>query len=850
MARRSFSPPLLLLLLLAGVAATTPTAIPSPSRGPILSFNFEGDYADATGNTDGLVAVNGQPFVPGARGALAARISAAAGTYLASQRGIALLPSGNAPRSVVAWVRVEQAPGLVSLVIWGHEPHVYSYGDRRNRMSALVLDAGSLGFVGYANDVHQRTPESLADGGWHHFGYTFDGAMMTVFYDGEVFINRSLTLDTRPNTALYLVTPWVDAQYGGFITGALDEVLIYDRALSAAEVRTIVQQQSVTPTYTATQTPSATASQSISSSIQPTPSASPSSPLGPLIAFHFEGDYADATGNTEELVAVNGQPFVPGARGALAARISAAAGTYLTSQRGVASLPAGNAPRSVVAWVRVEQLISNVPLVLWGLQLPADSGARLSTLFVWASEGVGFLGYDADVIRRPVPASLLDGDWHHFGYTFDGAVMTVFYDGAAVASGGLSLNTRPNTTLMLASAWFSDTAPFTGAIDEVLIYDRALSAAEVQALVEPQSATPTYTATQTASATNTATQTASATTSNSITSSATPLPGRGPIVAFHFEGDYADVTGNTEGLVAVNGQPFMPGAHGTLAAFVIGDSTVISSVSTIPSLPAGNAPRSVVAWVKMESGRDGPIVSWGILPSGSVFNRMSSLFSWNSNHFGFAGQSVDCANSQPVSLVGAWHHLGVTFDGNLVTVFYDGGIVATCITSGANRFSQIDTTPNTRLEIFKSWVNSRGSSAIDEVLIYDRALSAAEVEALAAPRSATPSRTPSSTPTATPSATVLTPDCDASAVRRFVGFDVDGVVLTAVLVSTERECREACCALAACAGYAVEAARLLLHGGSTGSPASAGCFLRANITQLVPASPVLSGVVLARVPPL
>ena len=125
---------LLPLLLLAGAAATTPSATPSPSRGPILAFHFEGDYADATGNTDGLVAVNGQPFVPGARGALAARISAAAGTYLTSQRGVASLPAGNAPRSVVAWVRVEQIIGYTPLVMWGLQQGASSID---NRISAL-----------------------------------------------------------------------------------------------------------------------------------------------------------------------------------------------------------------------------------------------------------------------------------------------------------------------------------------------------------------------------------------------------------------------------------------------------------------------------------------------------------------------------------------------------------------------------------------------------------------------------------------------------------------------------------------------------------------------------------------
>ena len=196
---------------------------------------------------------------------------------------------------------------------------------------------------------------------------------------------------------------------------------------------------------------------------------------------------------------------------------------------------------------------------------------------------------------------------------------------------------------------------------------------------------------------------------------------------------------------------------------------------------------------------------------------------------------------------GRWHHLAYAYDGAVMTVFYDGAAIA----SGG---LLLDTWPNTTLTLATTWIDGPQAppftGALDEVLIYDRALSAAEVQALAVPPSPTASPTASVTPIATVSATALPADCDASAVRRFVGFDVDGVVLQAVLVSTERECRVACCAQAACAGYVVEVAPLLQHGGSTGAHAVAGCFLRSNITQLVPASTVISGVVLARVPAL
>ena len=267
-----------------------------------------------------------------------------------------------------------------------------------------------------------------------------------------------------------------------------------------------------------------TRSRSVTPSGSVTPSATPSPGRGPLLAFHFEGDYADATGNTDGLVAVNGQPFVPGARGALAARFSAAAGTYLTSQRGVPALPTGGTSRSVVAWVRVEQLVSNIPLVMWGLP-PAGVSPwnHLSALFVWENVGgVGFLGYGADV-WHPMPANLVDGSWHHLGYTFNGTLMSVYYDGAVVAHGSVTLDTWPNTNLTLCVTWVdSQLAPFTGAIDEVLIYDRALSTAEVQALAVPPSTTPTSTATGTPTAAATGTSSGTTTGTPSFTATGTP----------------------------------------------------------------------------------------------------------------------------------------------------------------------------------------------------------------------------------------------------------------------------------------------------------------------------------------
>lgn len=81
-------------------------------------------------------------------------------------------------------------------------------------------------------------------------------------------------------------------------------------------------------------------------------------------------------------------------------------------------------------------------------------------------------------------ASVPTGSWHHVAGTFDGKELAVYIDGQPAATTAVagSLSPSAGTNLMVAADPINPVNKLTGAVDEVRVYGRALSAAEIGAL--------------------------------------------------------------------------------------------------------------------------------------------------------------------------------------------------------------------------------------------------------------------------------------------------------------------------------------------------------------------------------
>ena len=109
----------------------------------------------------------------------------------------------------------------------------------------------------------------------------------------------------------------------------------------------------------------------------------------------------------------------------------------------------------------------------WGLQIPPNSDPNAQKLLFTRAAGT--------TTNQAVSATtIVAGLWYHVVLTYDGATMRIYVNGALNASAASSLSMPDNTASLRLGMREGTAAFYAGRIDDVAIYDRALSAVEVQ----------------------------------------------------------------------------------------------------------------------------------------------------------------------------------------------------------------------------------------------------------------------------------------------------------------------------------------------------------------------------------
>jgi hypothetical protein len=141
--------------------------------------------------------------------------------------------------------------------------------------------------------------------------------------------------------------------------------------------------------------------------------------------------------------------------------------------------------------------------------------------------------------------------------------------------------------------------------------------------------------------------------------------------------------------------------------------------ATPSGLPVGNAPRTMLAWINSGS----PSTEQGILQYGTAdwHHMCAFIFSGNAGHRTyFYGHGNDFAPGPEVPL-NTWVFIAMTFDGTTQSMYTNGQL-------DASRPTTLDTILNAGgLSIGVRSAGVRWHGLIDDVRIYDRALSAAEI---------------------------------------------------------------------------------------------------------------------------
>lgn len=137
------------------------------------------------------------------------------------------LPVGGTPRTISVWAKARPDPSRsVGLIEWGLAQNGRAFGIATN--NSPYTWSGTT--YGTGNGVNSGVP---VDTKWHHMCLTYGGGILSIFLDGVLTQTQSVAI----NTGLSVLTIGVGVEGSTFYPGSLDELRIYNRALSLSEVQ-------------------------------------------------------------------------------------------------------------------------------------------------------------------------------------------------------------------------------------------------------------------------------------------------------------------------------------------------------------------------------------------------------------------------------------------------------------------------------------------------------------------------------------------------------------------------------------------------------------------------------------
>ncbi len=432
------------------------------------------------------------------------------------------------------------------------------------------------------DDISHRfdlaTPaNSVIDTNWHHYALTHDGTALRLYIDG---IQKAITQPAslggvvcNPDRNIYIgKDPW-----GSTFKGSIDEIRIYDRALSSAEILALATGTSQpaptgtpvtsTPTSThtntvlaiSTPTPSRTATPNSTSTFTRTQTASTASSPTPTRTVTSTAASTSPT-PTPSRSATNTNTSSPTPTRTLATGAVPNLNLHLTLDNtpddssglnnnaqwnGAASYTTGRIGQAIrldgtstggYPFIRHSSTLdgmSQLTICLWARKNTVDAGGILLLKHITYSLNISnnrlqaYLMDDLPTrydLATPT-GSLADTNWHHLALTHDGIMLRLYIDGVQRASlqpaSLLKVDTNPDREVFVGKDPWGKT--FNGDIDDVRLYDRALSASELLALASvPVDPTPSLTNTSTSAPTESPTPTRS----NTLTPTSTKSPTR------------------------------------------------------------------------------------------------------------------------------------------------------------------------------------------------------------------------------------------------------------------------------------------------------------------------------------
>jgi hypothetical protein len=559
-----------------------------------------------------------------------------------------------------------------------------------------------------------------AAGKWYYIVVTISGTSKKIYINGVLDNSGTGTAITSAPVELTVGSKKNSGgSYFEFFNGQMDDIRMYNRALSASEVQKL---------YTST------------GGVLAKPNTVTLS-TGLVGYWPFDGAQTSWSTNTTKDISGSGLTGTMVSLATTTAPVAGKIGQALyfngsTSQisSSDAGLPSGSSARTISMWVYPKAFPNFVHFISYGtgssgqaFAIETDLGANSARLHV--NKFGSFSGLST--------GSLTLNKWNHIVVTYNGSTVFFYINGQASGSAAFALSTTLGSLRL--GKWISGgsgESPFNGYMDDVRIYNRALSASEVSqlynqnatgvdqssAVVGPSTGLVGYW-TLDGSATNWNTNTTRDASGNgrtgtlmSLSTTTTPVTGK--------VGQAFKLTGTANSYVKVTTDPLNAvSATRVTIAFWAKPSAITASTYTYIG---GNSDDFV-----SNNGINLVLDDRGTANGITGLSKSFVASFKTAGGGGGSGYMISFPNA--FDTTSGWHHYVATYDGTTGALYKDG--VAQSTQGSSTYFATGNYIPrNATFAIGAMGDNTGGThnfnGSLDDVRIYSRVLTAAEVQQL------------------------------------------------------------------------------------------------------------------------
>ena len=364
--------------------------------------------------------------------------------------------TGTASRTCCAWVKVETAGHGGDIIAWGTNSLSGNTGEKwRFRIYgySTPFNTGAVRLQCHAGSINGTT--DLRDGRWHHVAAVFDENSSGTLADIELYVDgvQEATSCNYGNDyidgddVLIDTVAGPDVEIGCYTTGSadyfdgnIDDVRIYDRALSSEEIYNLYD--------------GLVAHWKLDNNAEDFRSGYDGTFNNGASVTNTAGEYTIGTGAID-LDGVDDYVEMVGYKGVT-----------------------GSASRSCSAWIKTSDSVGTI--VSWGNNAVSETKWR-----VQLTDGTVSLGVQGGYILSTTV--ITDGNWHHAAVVFDNTISTnvedvrLYIDGQRENVRGYAsceINTSADVDVRIGE-YPLNPQYFDGQIDDVRIYDRALSDSDI-----------------------------------------------------------------------------------------------------------------------------------------------------------------------------------------------------------------------------------------------------------------------------------------------------------------------------------------------------------------------------------